>query len=169
VEEVIMMLLVTASSRGFACAGLLEKALAQPLQVATNLLRATALLRRQDYGAIIVDEAIAEADPRSLEIMLKAAGNAVPVFVNLAISNSERIMREVCFALRRQEEFRVKAMRAAESQLGNELRDALTGILLSTELVLQSPELSPGSQEKLQAVRQLASHIRKRLDLGVRE
>jgi signal transduction histidine kinase len=159
-----MILLVTASKRGLDCAGLLQQALAEPVQVAANPRRATALLRKQEYRAIVVEDAVWEADPEGLNIMLNAAGDSVPVYVNLAISNTERVVHQVRHTLRHQAEFRLKAMRAAEAQLANELRDPLTGILLSTELVLQSPGLSPDAQEKLQTVRLLATHIRARLE-----
>lgn len=159
-----MILLVASSNRGLASAGLLEQTLAEPVQVAANTRQATALLRKQEYWAIVVEEAVAEADPEGLSIMLDAACDLVPVYVNLAVSSSERVTRAVRHALRNQAEFHFKAMRAAEARLANELRDALTGILLSTELVLLSPELSPAAQEKLQTVRQLASWIRDRLE-----
>ena len=159
-----MILLVTASRRGLDCAGVLEQALAEPVQVAANPHRATALLRKQECRAVVLEDAMAEADPEAIDAMLAAAGDAVPVYVNLAISNTERVVHEVRNALRREAEFRLKAMRAAMLQLGNELRDALTGILLSTELVLQSPGLAPDAQDKLQTVRQLAAKIRTRLE-----
>ena len=41
---------------------------------------------------------------------------------------------ELRLALRRNRESRLIAVRAAESQLRSEIRDALTGILLSTQL-----------------------------------
>jgi hypothetical protein len=162
----IVTLLVTASKRGVACAALLEQALAEPVQVAGNLRRAAALLRRQQHRAVVLDAAMAEANPEGLDQMLNSAGEAVPVYVNLAISNTDRVTQEVRHALRRRAELRRQAMQAAETLLGNELRDALTGILLSAELALQSPELPPDAEEKLKTVRQLASRIRARLESG---
>jgi hypothetical protein len=44
------------------------------------------------------------------------------------------------------------------------LRSAVTGILLSTQLVLNSQELPPDAEEKLKLVCQLASQIRGRLE-----
>jgi hypothetical protein len=55
-------------------------------------------------------------------------------------------------------------MRAAESLLRSELRGAVTGILLSTELVLDSQELPFEAEEKLKLVCQLATQIRGRLE-----
>jgi len=56
------------------------------------------------------------------------------------------------------------AIRAAESQLRSEIRDAVTGILLSTELAMRTPELPAEAIEKLASVCQLANGIRSRLE-----
>ncbi len=159
-----MILLVTTSKVGVACAGLLEQALAEPVQVAANLRQAATLLRKQEYRAIVVEDAVAEAYPKGLNVMLEAAADALPVYVNLAISNGERVMREVGHALQHQAEFRIKAMHTAELQLANELRDVLTGILLSTELALRSAGLSSYVEEKLHSIQRLAAQIRGRLE-----
>jgi len=159
-----VILLVTASNRGSACAAMLEQVLSEPIQVASSLRGATALLRKQEYRAIVLDETLTMVNPEGLDRLLNVAAEAVPVYVNLAISNVERVTREVRHALRRQAELRTQAMHAAEALLRSELRDALTGILLSTELVLRSP-LPRDAEEKLQTVRQLASRIRARLEI----
>jgi hypothetical protein len=86
------------------------------------------------------------------------------VYVNLAISNAERITRELRLAMRRNRESRMIAIRAAESQLRSEIRDAVTGILLSTELVMRAPDTPAEAIEKLTSVCQLASNIRSRLE-----
>jgi hypothetical protein len=88
----------------------------------------------------------------------------VPVYVNLSISNSDRVMREVRQALRRHGEARLIAIRAAESLLRCEIRDAITGILLSTELALKTPELPEEAGDKMRSVCHLASQIRSRLE-----
>ncbi len=42
-----MILLVTASKRGVECATVLQEVLAEPVQLADNLRRATSLLRNE--------------------------------------------------------------------------------------------------------------------------
>ena len=116
--------------------------LAEPVQLADNLRRATTNLRNEEYSAVVLDDAMVDADPDAVDILLSTSGMAVPVYVNLALSNSARVAREVRLALRRHDEVRTIAMRAAESLLRSELRGAITGILLSTELVLKSQDLS---------------------------
>ena len=158
-----MILLVTSSKRGAECAAALEQAIVETVKVADDLRRAASLLRNEEFNAVVLDDAMVEADPEALETLLNNSGIAVPVYVNLAISNSARVAREVRSALRRQEEARMIAMRAAESLLRSELRGAVTGILLSTELALQS-DLPLEAEEKLKSVCQLAAQIRTRLE-----
>jgi hypothetical protein len=160
----MMILLVTASKRGVECVTVLQQALAEPVQLADNLRRATSMLRNDEYGAVVLDDAMVDADPDAVEILLNTSGMAVPVYVNLGLSNSARVAREVRLALRRHDEARAIAMRAAESLLRSELRGAVTGILLSTELVLNSQALPLEAEEKLKLVCQLASQIRGRLE-----
>jgi hypothetical protein len=89
---------------------------------------------------------------------------AVPVYVTLAISSAQRVVRDVKTTLRRHEESRLIAIRAAESLLRTELRGAVTGILLSTELALRAPDLPREAADKMRSVCQLASDIRSRLE-----
>jgi hypothetical protein len=159
-----MILLVTSSKRGVECATVLQQALAEPVQLADNVRRATSVMRHDEYSAVVLDDAMADADPDAVDILLNTSGMAVPVYVNLALSNSARVVREVRLALRRHDAARTIAMRAAESLLRSELRGAVTGILLSTELVLDSQELPFEAEEKLKLVCQLATQIRGRLE-----
>ena len=159
-----MILLVTSSKRGVECATVLQQALAEPVQLADNVRRATSVMRHDEYSAVVLDDAMADADPDAVDILLNTSGMAVPVYVNLALSNSARVAREVRQALRRHDGARTIAMRAAESLLRSELRGVVTGILLSTELVLNSQELPFEAEEKLKLVCQLATQIRGRLE-----
>ena len=159
-----MNLLVTSSKRGAECAKVLEQSVAEPVAVADSFRRATALLRQGEFSAVVLDEGLVDADPDGLDTLLNNSGTAVPVYVNLAICNAARVVREVRSALQRHEESRVIAMRAAESLLRSELRGAVTGILLSTELALKSEDLPMDAEAKLKTVCHLASQIRSRLE-----
>ena len=159
-----MILLVTASKRGAECAAVLQQVLAEPVQLADNLRRATSILLNQEFGAVVLDDAMVDADPDAVDILLNTSGMAAPVYVNLALSNSARVAREVRLALRRRDGARAIAMRAAELLLRSQLRSAITGILLSTQLVLNSQKLPLAAEEKLKLVCQLASQIRGRLE-----
>jgi hypothetical protein len=159
-----MILLVTSSSRRAECGNALEQAVGESVEVCEAVRKATSMLRSNEYSAVILDDPMVEADGDALESLLNNLGLAVPVYVNLAVSNAERVARELRLAMRRNRESRMIAIRAAESQLRSEIRDAVTGILLSTELAMRTPELPSEAVEKLTSVCQLASGIRSRLE-----
>jgi DNA-binding NtrC family response regulator len=159
-----MILLVTSSNRRPECGNALEQTVGESVEVCETVRKAASMLRNNEYSAVILDDPMVEGDGDALDSLLNNMGLAVPVYVNLAISNAERIARELRLAMRRNRESRMIAIRAAESQLRSEIRDAVTGILLSTELALRTPEIPPEAIEKLASVCQLASSIRSRLE-----
>jgi hypothetical protein len=159
-----MLLLVTPSNRAAECASAIQVSLGEKIETAPNTRRANALLRNGEFDAIILDEPVIENEPDGVDILLENAGIALPVYVSLAISSSERIVREVRLALRRYREERLVAMRSAATLLRTELRGAVAGILLSTELAMKVPSVPVEAQTKLQSVCQLAGEIRARLE-----
>jgi len=159
-----MILLVTSSSRRVECGTALEQSIGESVEVCETVRKAASMLRNNEYSAVIMDDPMVEVEGEALESLLNNLGLAVPVYVNLAISNAERIARELRLAMRRNRESRMIAIRAAESQLRSEIRDAVTGILLSTQLAMRTPEMPADAMEKLTSVCQLASTIRTRLE-----
>jgi hypothetical protein len=159
-----MILLVTSSNRRGECGRALEQAVGETVEACETVRKASSMLRNNEYSAVILDDPMVEAESEALEALLNNLGLAVPVYVNLAVSNAERVTRELRMAMRRNRESRLIAIRAAESQLRSEIRDAVTGILLSTELAMRSPDMPPDALEKLSSVCQLATNIRSRLE-----
>jgi hypothetical protein len=159
-----MILLLTSSNRRSECGHALEAAIGESVQVCESVRKAASLLRNNEFSAVVMDDPMVEVEADAMDALMSHLGLAVPVYVNLAISNAERIARELRVAMRRHREARLIAMRAAESQLRSEIRDAVTGILLSAELAMRTPEIPAEAQEKLTAVRQLANAIRARLE-----
>lgn len=159
-----MILMITASSRAGDYSSALAAAISEQVEVAGTTKRALTLLRNDDYSAVVLDEAVVESEPEAIDVLLQHAGMAAPIYVNLAISSSQRLVREVKTTLRRHEEAQLVAMRAAESMLRTELRGAVTGILLSAELALRSSSLPHDVVDKMRSVCQLASDIRTRLE-----
>jgi len=159
-----MILMVTSSPRASDFSTEVEHAIGEEVESAATTKRALAYLRNSEYSALLLDEAVVESEPDAIDILLQHAGMAVPVYVNLAISSTQRVIRDLKVTLRRHEESRLIAIRAAESLLRTELRGAVTGILLSTELALRSPDLPREAADKMRSVCQLASDIRSRLE-----
>src|SRR5690349_22963250 len=89
-----MILLITPSSRAQECAAMIQEATGEGTECVESARRASKLLRSCEYSALVIDQYLAECDPDSTEVLLQHAGTAMPVYVNLAISGSERVVRD---------------------------------------------------------------------------
>jgi hypothetical protein len=96
-----MILLVTSCSRAGECAAALKRETGHPAEIAATLRQALQQLRRQPFAAVVMDETQAEAEPSLAEALYREMDGAVPVTLNLAISGTARVVREVRSALRR--------------------------------------------------------------------
>jgi hypothetical protein len=121
-------------------------------------------LRRHDYSVVVIDDSIAEASPGTAELLWRNFGLAVPMQINFAFSSGIRLAREVQAAITRREQQQARALRAAASLLENDLKSALTGLLLQSQLALAEPELTPKIAGKLELVAELAGSLRRRLE-----
>lgn len=160
-----MILLITPSPQAQRCAAVVQNATGEATQFVESLRRASKLLRSGEYSALVIDQHVAECDPEGTEVLLQHAGTAVPVYISLAISSSERVVRQLKQALQRSHKEREAARRQAELALRNELKDSLTALLLSCQLALAIPQLPSAAQAKLNSACELAKDIRSRLGL----
>jgi len=159
-----MILLITSSARAQECAAALERATSERTQVCPKLSLAARILRSTDCTALVIDQNLAEADPAATDVVLKEAETAIPVFINFAICGLDRVVRDVRAALQRRQEERIRAIREAEANLRSQLTEALTGILLSSQLAMEVPAVPPAAQARLRSVYQLAMSMRQRLE-----
>ncbi|MFB3813767.1 MAG: hypothetical protein ACE14L_06605 [Terriglobales bacterium] len=163
-----MMLLITSNPRGNELVEALNKACGEQVEQATTLRSGMARVRQREFSTIIIDQTLLEPDPLAMDTLLHHSGTAVPIYLNFALSSTERLVHEVQTALRRGQAERNVALRAVSTALRNELKGALTGILLSSELALTVPELPPDAQIKIRFVHDLAESMRKQLDVNGR-
>jgi len=159
-----MIILVSASSRAKECAAAIEQKNHQETQVATSLTKAIEYLQAHEYDIIVVDESFQQVEAGAESLVASHAGNAIPVYVNLALHGTERVAVEVNRALQRLTAERLSSMRMAENLLRNELRGQVTAILLNSELALREEELSTDAAAKVKEVYDLAEQMRIRLD-----
>ncbi|MGC2110600.1 MAG: hypothetical protein WA655_13845 [Candidatus Korobacteraceae bacterium] len=159
-----MILLVTTSSRAKECAAALERGTGHKTHVATSVPTAVSKLQVAEYEALAIDQSLLEVDFRALDTLLNHAGMAMPLYVNLALHSTDRVVREAQVALRRGEQEKLMALRTAQQTVRNQLRGEVTGILLNSELALKQKSLPAEIAEKIQSVRQLAEKMRSRLD-----
>jgi hypothetical protein len=160
-----MILLITASIHGQECAKALLGAAHTKTEVAPDVRAALNRLREGDFSSVVIDESLVEPTPSQVDVLLKHVGTAVPVFVNLAISRTDRVVRDVLAALRRVDQERMMARRSVEWELRSQLKGDLTGILLSTQQALSLPALPAAAEAKLKSVFELADRMRARLDV----
>ena len=158
-----MILLVTTSGRSKECAAAVERGTGHKTHVATSIPQALNRLRAAEYDVIAIDQSVLEVDLNALDTLLNHCGMAMPLYLNLALHCTDRVVREVQVALQRFESEKVLALHSAERILGNQLRGNLTGILLNSELALRQKSISPDVAEKVKSVRDLAEKMRVQL------
>lgn len=159
-----MILLVTASSRAKECAAALEVSARQKVDSAPTVGRALAKLQHTEYDALVVDESLVELDDNAVSALLNHAGMAMPIYINLGLHCTERLVREVNAGLMRKHAERLGAKRSAMTELQSQLRGDLTGILLASELALRESSVPPRVADKINSVHKLAEQIRTRLE-----
>lgn len=158
-----MILLVTTSSRAKECASALEQGARQKIEVANSVSRALQKLQAREYSALVLDESLVEIDDSAVDALLNHAGMAMPIYINLGLHRTERVVREVQAGLARKHAEQIGARRSAVTELQSQLRGDLTGILLASELALRDTSLPPGIAERIHSVQRLAEQIRSRL------
>jgi uncharacterized YccA/Bax inhibitor family protein len=97
-----MMLLITASRRADECAAA-QNACGENVQTVTSCRAALARLRINEYRAVVIDDSLMEPDPLVMDAVVQNTGAAAAIYVNFAISNLDRVVREVQTALQRRE------------------------------------------------------------------
>ncbi|QMV18202.1 hypothetical protein GOB94_05475 [Granulicella sp. 5B5] len=155
------ILLVASEIAATPVAAAIRKQLDAEVQIVPSRRSAVALLRRNDFALIILEESLTTADPEAADQLYKAASGALLLEINFVLSNAERIVRHARAALTRRAQDRAQARIAATAALNSELASTLAGLLLQSQLALR--EAPPAQQPKLRHVVELASDLRDRL------
>lgn len=156
-------LIITALDAIEATAAALATRLDLTVEIASGRGAALRLLQRRAYAVVVLDQTLAEADAEGAELVWKYAGLAVPMEMNFALAGSARLEREVRGALaRRQREQQLAAM-AATAELDTELKNAVTGLLLESQLALAEKDLAPPVESRLRTLAGIADRMRERL------
>ena len=158
-----MILIITPSARGQQCADALKASTGNPTHWAQSLQDAASRLREQMYTAVVIDQFLLETDPEEADRVLEHLGTAFPVHINFAVTNLERLVREVRSALHRRQREESAARAAVEDQMRSEMRETLTAMLLSCELAMSVPDLPAPAVEKIRSIDNLARELRLRL------
>jgi signal transduction histidine kinase len=159
------ILLVTGIDGARNCADVVGKQLDMEVDVADGRKAALALLRHQEFVAVVVDETVAACDPAAADAIWERSGLAIPLQVNFALSGAARLVREIRAALHRREREQMLARRAAAAAVESELKTTLAGLLLQSQLALSSSDAASPVAERLKVVASLAGDLRRRLSL----
>lgn len=161
-----MILLITPSARGQECTDALHAATGLETHWAQDLRQAATNLREQAYSAVVIDQFLLETEPQEADQLMEHLGTAFPVHVNFAVTNMERLLREVRSTLHRRKREESAARRAVLQQMHSEMRETLTALLLSCELAMSVPDMPPPAAEKIRAIDGFARELRLRLQVS---
>ena len=155
------ILIIASGAPALAVARVLRCDLNVDVETAPNRRAGLAALRRSEYVLVLLEEGLATADSQITNSLYEKA-LATPVLeLNFAISNAQRIMRQVRAAIARRSQDEAHAREAATLRLQNELKSALTGLLLESQLCLR--EAPPAQGPKLRHLVELAGNLRNML------
>src|SRR5436305_7831764 len=163
-----MILLVTARAGGRECAARLAQVTGERMVAVNGAADCQKLLAGGDSSLdsarlVVMDEGFLESWPALADSLLARASGATSVFINLAISSCERLVREVRLGLQRQQREKLLAARAAEDSVRGQIGNHLTGILLNCELALKS-QLPGEAGAKLREIQRLTAEVKARLE-----
>ena len=161
------ILMVTGMEWANNCAEALGRELKTEVQVAEGRRAALAILRKNEFAAVVVDETLAECDPAAAEAIWEQSGLAIPLQINFALSGAARLVREIRSALHRREREQLLARRAAAAAIETELKSTLAGLLLHSELALNGADVASPVAEKLRVVADLAGSLRAQLNAPI--
>jgi signal transduction histidine kinase len=158
------ILIVTGIEGARNCAAVVGAQLGMEVEVADGRKAALAALRRHEFSAVVVDETMVECEPASAEAIWEHTSLAIPLQINFALAGAERLVREIRAALHRREREQTLARRAAAAAIEIELKTTVAGLLLHSQLALNSSELSSPVAERLRVVADLAGSLRQQLN-----
>lgn len=161
-----MILLITCSARAEECRAAIREMTGEETERAESRQGASAMLRNREYIAVVIDQCLLEPDADTAdEVLLQDIGSGIPVYMNFAISGSERVAREVRAALQRRERESAIAQRAAETSLRNELKGSLTAMLLSCQMAMAMQGLPAAAVARIKSIHEAAQEMRSHLGL----
>ncbi len=161
-----MILFLSPYQNAPDCAAQIERLTHEQVKVVDSIRLALASLRSHEFTAVVADENLIECTPGSADSLVQRMGAAIPVFVDMACLRMERVAKLVAAACKRREaEYKIAREQAA-AELRSELKSEVTGLLISSELVLKTPGHSTETSEKLEGILEIAKRMKVRLEEG---
>ncbi|MGA7349854.1 MAG: hypothetical protein WBX06_01760 [Acidobacteriaceae bacterium] len=157
------VLIVTAMEEIETTAASVAAQLKLTVEIAASRAAAVRLLARRGYSIVVLDQTLAETDAEGADLIWKNAGVAIPLQMNFALAGSARLEREIRAALARREREHALAVTAARAAVDAELKNAITGILLESQLALGEENLPPRVENRLKTMALMAGRLRDHL------
>jgi hypothetical protein len=157
------ILIVTGIEGARNCAAVAAKQLNMEIEVVEGRKTALAALRKREFAAIVVDETLAECDPAAAEAIWDRAGLSIPLQINFALAGAGRLVREIRAALQRREREQALARMAAASAIETEVKTAIAGLLLHSQLALSGVDVPAPVADRLRLVADIANDLRRQL------
>ena len=145
------------------CAQALAQQIGGVVEFASGRGEGLSALRRRDFAVVVIEESLVEGDAAWADQLWSLLGFGLPLQVNFGISGTVRLGREVKAALARRDGEKAVARRAVATELEDELKSSLTGLLLQSELALREPLVPSSLEPKLRHMVELTGVIRERL------
>lgn len=159
-----MSILIVSGIEGVRnCAEVVSKHLGMKVEFAEGRRSAVDALRRREFAVVVVDETLAECDRSAADAIWERSGLAVPLQINFALAGAARIIREIRAAMHRREREQAAARLAAREDIGTELRNTVTGLVLQSQLALKEDGIPAHIAAKLRVVADLACALRQQL------
>jgi hypothetical protein len=159
-----MILFISPYQNALDCAELIERSTREPVKIVNSIRLALAALHVHEFTTVVADENLLECSPGSADTLVQRMGAAMPVFVDMACLRSERVAKMVDTAYRRRGIEGKIARQQAASELRSELKGEVTGLLLSSEMAIKTPDLPASAAERLVSILDIAKRIKERLD-----
>jgi hypothetical protein len=145
------------------CVGTMSKQLEMDVEFAESRRGALDAMRRKEFAVVVVDEILVECDPLAADAIWERSGLAIPMQINFALAGAARIIREIRAALHRRKKEQETARLVAREDIGAELRNTVTGIVLQSQLALAEEGIPGQVLQKLRVVEDLAGKLRSQL------
>lgn len=129
------------------------------IEIAGGRASALRLLERKSYSIVVLDQMLAETDPEGADLLWRNSRLAVPLQISLSIAGSMRLERELRMALARRDREQELARQAASADLDAEMKNAVTAILLESQLALQERDIPPQVESRLRTMAGIADRL----------
>lgn len=155
-----MILLLSPYQNILECAAQIERATQENVKTVNTLRLALAALREQEFSMVVADENLLESTPGSVDSLMQRMEMATPIVIDLACHRLEKVAKLVLRMARRRELETEFLRKQAREELRSELKSDVTGLLLSSEIVLKNSNLPQPAADRITAVVEIAKRMK---------